>query len=68
MNAERFRRVVNRVEAKKIPPRKLAAKVIRALKSTRTRLVYKVNRNPLLLFLNALPRRMQLAVIRRMLS
>ena len=65
VNAERFRRIVERVEARSVTPEKLAKKVLRALKSRRPRLVYKINRNPLLLMLNALPKRMQLWVIRK---
>ncbi|MBO4584650.1 MAG: SDR family NAD(P)-dependent oxidoreductase [Clostridia bacterium] len=65
VNAERFRKVVDRVEARNVPPEKLAKKITRALKARRPRLVYKINRNPLLLMLNALPKRMQLWVIRK---
>ena len=65
VNAERFRKIVDRVEARNVTPEKLAKKVTRALKARRPRLVYKINRNHLLLMLNALPKRMQLWVIRK---
>ena len=40
----------------------------KALTAARPKLVYKVNRNPLLLLLNALPRRLQLWIIKRILT
>ena len=67
-NAARFRRIVGRVEARNVPPKKIAGTVCRALAARRPRLVYKVNRNPLLLVFNALPKRLQLRIIRRILS
>lgn len=66
-NAARFREIVNRVEARNIPPEKLCRTVVRALEAKRPRLCYKVNRNPLLLMLNALPQRLQLKIIRDIL-
>jgi Dehydrogenases with different specificities (related to short-chain alcohol dehydrogenases) len=68
LNAARFKRIVDRVEAKNVPPEKIALTVNRALSARRPRLVYNVNRNPLLLLLNALPKRMQLAIIRMILK
>ena len=68
LNAARFKRIVDRVEAKHVPPEKIARTVSRALSARRPKLVYNVNRNPLLLLLNALPKRAQLAVIRRILK
>ena len=66
-NAERFRRIVNRVEARKIPPEQIAALADRALHSAHPRDVYAINRNPLLLLLNVLPNRVQRSVIRAVL-
>ncbi|MBQ7671169.1 MAG: SDR family NAD(P)-dependent oxidoreductase [Clostridia bacterium] len=68
LNAARFRKIVDRVESKSVPPEKLAKKVLRALRSGHPKLVYKLNRNPLLLMLNALPRRAQLGIIKRVLK
>ena len=68
VNAERFRRIVGRVEARKVSPDRIAAVVWRSLVVSRPRLVCAVNRNPLLLLLNALPRRLQLWIIRKILS
>ena len=68
VNAARFREIVGRVEAKKIPPEKLAGLVLRALSAKRPKPVYAINRNPYLRMLNLLPRRMQLRIIRRILQ
>ena len=62
-NAEKFRRIVNGVEAKSVPPEKVAKKAIKAVKAKKPKYVYKINRNPLLLLLNALPKRLQNAII-----
>ncbi len=67
-DAERFRRIVARVEARKIPPERVAELAARALESRRPRDVYAVNRNPLLLLLDALPGRVRRALIRGLLK
>ena len=67
-NAARFRRIVERVEARKLPPERIAGLVLRSLNAGRPRPVYSVNRNPLLLLLDALPLRMQCRVIKRVLK
>lgn len=68
VNAGRFKRIVERVEARSVPPEKLAAVIAGALTARRPRLVYYVNRNPLLLLLNALPARTQLRIIKKILE
>ena len=67
-NAERFKRIVDGVEARHVSPEKIAKKVTRVLSKRRPRFAYSINRNPLLLMLNALPRRMQLWIIRLILK
>ena len=67
-NAERFRRIVDRVEAKNVPPETVADVVSQALRAPRPKLVYNVNRNPLLVLFQILPARLQLLLIRRVLS
>jgi NAD(P)-dependent dehydrogenase (short-subunit alcohol dehydrogenase family) len=66
-NAERFRRIVNRVEARRVPPERVAALAEKALRSPRPRDVYSLNRNPLLLLFNLLPNRLQRSLIRGVL-
>lgn len=56
------------MEARSIAPEKIAGVVSRALKAPRPRLVYNVNRNRPLLLLNALPKRAQLWIIRKILE
>ena len=68
VNAARFQRIVDRVEAKNVPPEKVAAVIRRALTVRRPKLVYTVNRNPLLLLLQALPARLRLWIIRKILA
>ena len=67
-NAARFKRIVGRVEARNVGPEAIAEVVGRSLTAPHPRLVYCVNRNPLLLMLNALPMRLQLWIIRRILQ
>ena len=67
-NAERFKKIVDGVEAKKIPPEKIARKAEKIISGNRPRFVNHINRNPLLLLLNTLPRTAQLAVIRKILK
>lgn len=67
-SAKRFRDIVNRVEARKISPDRIAGKVCAILSKRNPRFSYSINRNPLLLILNALPERFQFFVIRRILS
>jgi NAD(P)-dependent dehydrogenase (short-subunit alcohol dehydrogenase family) len=66
-NAKRFKGIVERVEARCIPPAKIAEKCARILQKRRPAFAYAINRNPLLLLLNILPKRMQLWVIRLIL-
>lgn len=67
-NAERFKNIVDRVEARCIPPEKIAQKTQKILKQKNPKFAYNINRNPLLLLLNALPKRFQLWIIRQVLK
>lgn len=67
-NADRFRKIVNRVEARRISPEKLAAKVVRILGKRKPAFAYSINRNPLLLLMGILPKRLQLWAIRIVLK
>lgn len=66
-NADRFRRIVNRVEARCVPPERLARKVVGILEKRRPAFAYSLNRNPLLRLLGVLPKRLQLWAIRMVL-
>ncbi|MBQ9938174.1 MAG: SDR family NAD(P)-dependent oxidoreductase [Oscillospiraceae bacterium] len=67
-NAKRFKRIVEGVEARNISPAKIAEKKVRIAKKKNPKFAYKINRNPLLLLLNILPKRMQLWVIKQILK
>ena len=66
-NADRFKNIVERVEARCVPPVKIAEKAADILKKRRPAFAYCINRNPLLLLLNVLPKRLQLFAIRTVL-
>jgi len=67
-NAERFKRIVEGMEARRIAPEKIAKKMLQIIKKNKPRFAYSLNRNPLLLLLGALPKRFQLWVIRLVLK
>ena len=66
-NAKRFRSIVNRVEARCVAPEKIARKTLKIMEKRKPRFAYSINRNPLLLLLNCLPKRVQLFAIRMVL-
>ena len=66
-NAERFKRIVESVEARHVEPEKIAQKAVSILKKKNPKYAYSINRNPLLLLLNALPKRLQLFAIKMIL-
>lgn len=63
-NADRFRNIVAKVESRKITPERLSKLVERALLTPHPRLIYSINRNPLLLLMNILPERLQDAALK----
>ena len=67
-NAERFKQIVDRVEARSISPSRIADKTVKILNKKNPRFAYSINRNPLLLMLNALPKRVQLWIIKQVLT
>ena len=67
-NAARFHEIVNRVEAKSVSPDVIGRKTLRILSKKHPAFAYTVNRNPGLLLLSLLPKRMQCALIRKLLK
>lgn len=67
-NAQRFKKIVERVEARCVPPEKIAQKIQKILNAKNPKFAYSINRNPLLLLLNALPKKLQLWLIRLVLQ
>ncbi len=67
-NAERFKRIVDSVEARSVNPSRIAEKVIRILNKKNPTFSYSINRNPLLLLMSILPKRLQFWVIGKVLE
>ena len=67
-DAARFKSIVQSVEARSVPCEAIAKKVTRVLGKKKPRFAYAINRNPLLLLFNLLPKRMQLWIIKRILK
>lgn len=67
-NADRFKRIVDRVEARCVKPERLAVKAAKIVTKKKPKFAYKINRNPLLLMLNIIPKRLQLFAIRTVLK
>ena len=67
-NAKRFKKVVDNLEAKCVPPRKIADKAVKILGRKKPKFAYSVNRNPFLLMLNALPAGLQMRIIKGILK
>lgn len=67
-NATRFKSIVDNVEARNIPPKKIAKKTQKILNAKNPKQVYAINRNPLLLLLNFLPKRFATWIIKKILT
>ncbi len=67
-NADRFRKIVNTVEARNVPPERIAKTAFKAFEAKHPKYVYSVNRNPYLLMMNLLPKRAQTGIIRLILK
>ncbi len=67
-NAERFKKIVDSVEARHIPTEKIASLAMKILKEKKAKPVYQINRNPLLILLNILPLRLQNFIIKQILK
>ena len=67
-NAKRFKKIVESVEAKKIKAEKIGKKTAKILGRKHPKLVYSINKNPLLLLLNILPDRLATFIIKKILK
>ena len=67
-NADRFKAIVESVEARSIPPEKISKKILGILTKKSPKFAYKINRNPLLLLLSVLPKSLQFWVIKQVLK
>ena len=66
-NAKRFKKIVERVEARCVPPEKIAKKCGKLLEKRKLKFAYAINRNPLLLLFECLPRQLRFFIIRQIL-
>ena len=62
-NAQKFGKIVDSVESRHVPAERIADLVLDALESKHPKYLYNINRNPLLLLLNALPDKMQVEIL-----
>lgn len=67
-NADKFKRIVNSVEARSVSTDKLSEKMMKILQCKKPKMVYNINRNPLLRLLNILPKNWQFAIIKKILK
>ena len=67
-NAKRFKKIVDGVEAKNVSPIIVAKKVAKIIEKKKPKFAYKINRNKLLLLLNALPKKLQFFIIKKILK
>ncbi len=67
-NASRFKKIVDSVEARKVAPKRVAEKTLAILGKKHPKFAYSINRNPLLLLLNVLPKGVQLWIIKQILK
>ena len=67
-NSKRFKKIVDGVEAKNVEPDVIGKVAHRIIETEMPRYVYNINRNPLLLILNALPQRLQNFIIKLILT
>ena len=65
--AERYKKVIGSIESKTIKTNKIANIVCKIANKKKPRYVYKINRNPLILLMNILPKRFQNWVIKKIL-
>lgn len=67
-NAKRFKKIVDSVEARNVKPEKVGKLALKILEAKKPKQVYKINRNPLLLLLNLLPKRLATYIIKLILK
>jgi NAD(P)-dependent dehydrogenase (short-subunit alcohol dehydrogenase family) len=67
-NAGRFREIVDNVEARRIPPSDIAGRLYRIFRRKNPAFAYSINRNPLLIMLDMLPKGARFFIIKKILS
>ena len=67
-NANKFKKIVEKNESKKIKPIRIAKLVYKILNKKKPKILYKINLNKKLIFLSILPQRLQLFIIKKLLK
>ncbi len=67
-NAKLFRKIVEKNESKTISPHKLSILIKKILDKKNPKLLYSINRNPKLILLSLLPKRLQLSIIKSLIT
>lgn len=67
-NARHFKRIVDSVETKAVPPEKIAEKVIRILEKKKPKFSYRINNNFLLKLTSLCPERLERYIIKKILK
>ena len=67
-NAKRFKNITDGVQSKNIPPERIAKLIYKVSNKKKPKYIYKINRNAGLLILNALPKRAQNWIIKKILA
>ncbi len=67
-NAKRFKKIVEKTESKAVEPIKVAKLIFKATTAKKPKFTYKINHNKGLKLLNALPKKMQAFIIRKILK
>ena len=67
-NAEKFKKIVDSVENKKIPPERIANLIYKVSIKKKPKYIYKINRNKLLLLMHVLPKRLQNHIIKKLIQ
>ena len=67
-NAQKFKEIVDKVESRKIPPQKIAERIVKTVSAKKPRFAYSINRNPLLILLDLLPVEWRFGIIKRLIK
>lgn len=67
-NARRFKKIVETVEARCVPPERIAVRAVSIIEKKRPRFAYGINRNPLLIMLNIMPKGFRFWIIKQVLK
>lgn len=67
-NSLRFKKIVSKIETKSIKPEKIAEKVLKIISIKKPKYIYNINRSLLLRIFNFLPDRLQVWIIKNIIS